>query len=42
MMSMLSALLMLSASGVQLMIEWITVERCAYSTPLGLPVVPEV
>jgi hypothetical protein len=23
-------------------IEWIIVERCEYSTPFGLPVVPEV
>ena len=30
------------ASGVAAIIECSTLERCEYSTPLGLPVVPEV
>jgi hypothetical protein len=33
---------MLSASGEHAISAWITVDRCEYSTPLGLPVVPEV
>ena len=31
-----------SASFALAMKEWMTLERCEYSTPLGSPVVPEV
>ena len=31
-----------STSGMQPVVAFITMARCEYSTPLGLPVVPEV
>ena len=40
--SITSRMEMLSASGDAAAKAWIMFERCEYSTPLGLPVVPEV